>query len=106
MFAQIRKYKVRGGGKAEDVSKKVEQTALSRIDQIPGFVDYYALKLKDGSFLSVSIYENQTGVEAGKKLSADWNKTDSGDLLPEQPDESFEGEILLHHSGKEKKAAA
>ncbi len=106
MYAQVRKYhSIRRGGSAEQVCKDIERTALARFEQIPGFVDYYVLELNDGGLLTVSIYEDQAGVEAGKKFSAAWNKTESADLLPEKPDEAFEGQVRIHHPGKKRAAA-
>lgn len=107
MYAQVRKYhSIHGGRTAEQVCKDIERTALPRFEQIPGFVDYYALELNDGGLLTVSLYEDQAGVEAGKKFSADWNKTESASSLPEKPDEAFEGKVQIHHPRTKKTAAA
>ncbi len=101
MYAQVRKYdSIRGGRTAEQVCKDINQTGAALFERIPGFVDYYALELNDGGILTVSLYEDQAGVEAAKKVSADWNKTVSGGALPEKPDHAFEGEVRVHHPAK------
>ncbi len=106
MYAQVRKYhSIRHGGSAKQVCKDIERTALARFEQIPGFVDYYVLELNDGGLLTVSIYEDQAGVEAGKKVSAAWNTTEAANLLPEKPDEAFEGQVRIHHPRKKRAAA-
>lgn len=103
MFAQVRKYhSIRGGRTIEQVCRDIERTAISRFDQIPGFVDYFVLELNDGGLLTVSIYEDQAGVEAAKELSATWNRTDAAGSLPERPDETFEGRVRIHHPAAKK----
>jgi hypothetical protein len=98
MYAQVRKYhSIRGGRTTEQVCRDIERTALSRFDQIPGFVDYFVLELNDGGLLTVSIYEDRAGVEAAKELSAKWNTTETAGSLPERPDEAFEGQVRVHH---------
>ena len=107
MYAQVRKYHaIRGGSTAEQVCKDIERTGVARLEQIPGFLDYFVLELNDGGLLTVSLYEDRAGVEAGKKVSADWNKAESAGSLPEKPDETFEGQVRIHHPGRKKEAAA
>jgi hypothetical protein len=107
MYAQVRKYhSIRAGRTTEQVCEVIDRTALARFDQIPGFMDYFVVELNDGGLLTVSIYEDQAGVEAGKKLSANWNTTESAGSLPERPDEAFEGQVRIHHPATKKEAAA
>jgi hypothetical protein len=107
MYAQVRKYhSIRGGGTTEQVCRDIERTALSRFDQVPGFVDYFVLALNDGGLLTVSIYEDRAGVEAAKELSAKWNTSEAAGSLPERPDEAFEGEVRIHHPAPKTAAVA
>lgn len=107
MYAQIRKYhSIRGGRTAEDVCRDIERTALDRFAQIPGFVDYFVVELNDGGLLTLSVYEDQAGVEAGKQASADWNKTAATGSLPEMPDATFEGPVRIHQHTTKKEAFA
>lgn len=107
MYAQVRKYhSLRGGHTTDQVCRDIEHTALPRFEKVPGFIDYFVLELTDGGLATVSIYEDQAGVEAGKKVSADWNKTAAADALPERPDEAFEGPVRIYHRGRKKEAAA
>ena len=103
MYTQIRKYhSLRGGRTATQVARDIEKTGFARFAQIPGFVEYLVVELNDGGLLTLSVYEDQSGVEAGKKASADWNKTESAGSLPETPDETFEGHVSIHHRAMEK----
>lgn len=107
MYAQVRKYhSIRGGRTTEQVCRDIERTALSRFDQIPGFVDYVVVELSDGGLLTVSIYEDRAGVEAAKELSAKWNTTEAAGSLPERPDEALEGQVRIHHPARKTQAGA
>ena len=107
MYAQIRKYDaIRGGRTAEQICKEIDQTGVALFEKIPGFIDYYVLKLNDGGLLTVTLYEAEAGVEAAKKVSADWNKTKSAGGLPEKPDHAFEGQVRIHHPARKATAVA
>lgn len=107
MYAQVRKYhSIRGGRTSEQVCKDIERTGVARFESIPGFVDYFVVALNDGGLLTLSIYEDQAGVEAGKKVSATWNTTEAIGALPETPDEAFEGPIRIHHPAANRVVAA
>ena len=107
MYAQIRKYhSIHGGRTAAQVCRDIEKNGVERFTKIPGFVDYFALELKDGGLLTVSLYKDEAGVDEGKKVSAEWNKTVATGALPEYPDEAFEGEVRVHYLDLKKKAAA
>jgi len=107
MYAQVRKYhSIRGGRTTEQVCRDIERTGVSRLTQVPGFVDYFALELNDGGLLTVSIYQDKAGVEAAKEVSAKWNTTEGEGALPERPDEAFEGQVRIHHPSTKKEAAA
>lgn len=107
MYAQVRKYhSLRGGHTTDQVCRDIEHTALPRFEKVPGFIDYFVLELTDGGLATVSIYEDEAGVEAGKKVSADWNKTAAAGALPERPDEAFEGPVRIYHRGRKKETAA
>lgn len=106
MYAQIRKYHSIGGGRTtEEVCQDIERTALARFAQIPGLVDYFVVKLNDGGLLTLSVYEDQAGIEAAKRSSAEWNKTAAAGALPETPDEAFEGHVRIHHRTTKEAAA-
>ena len=107
MYAQIRKYhSLRGGGTAAQVCRDIEGTAVARFAQIPGFVEYLVVELNDGGLLTLSVYEDRSGIEAGKKASADWNKTQASASLPETPDETFEGDVRVHRRALKTEALA
>ncbi len=106
MYAQVRKYhSIRGSHTAEQVCQEIERTAVPEFEQSPGFIGYYVVELSDGGLLTISVYQDQVGVEAGKKLSVLWNKTKSAGALPETPDEAFEGQVKVQHVGKKTVAA-
>ncbi len=106
MYAQIREYdSIRGGHTADQVCKEIERTGAALFEEIPGFVDYFVLELADGGLLTVSLYEDRAGVEAGKKVSAKWNLTESLNSLPEKPDHVFEGQVRIHHPARKPAAA-
>jgi hypothetical protein len=56
------------------------------ISQVPDFVAYYALKVRDDEAVTVSIFDTQAGAEESVRQAAEWVATNIASLnqgLPE-----------------------
>jgi hypothetical protein len=101
MYMQMRKFRVKSGT-AEQLCKQAADEFLPIVSKLPGFVDYMIVDNKDGNVMSVSIFQDQAGVEESKRKAVEWHQKFSGQL--EGPLEVIEGEVLTDSSGFLKKA--
>ena len=73
MYAAIRRYKVRPEVTSE-VIKHIMEGFVPLIKQSPGLLAYYLLDEEDGSFSTVSIFEERDQLEKANGLAANWMK--------------------------------
>ena len=73
MYAAIRRYKVRPEVTSE-VIKHIMENFVPLIKQSPGLLAYYVLDEEDGSFSTVSIFEERDQLEKANGLAANWMK--------------------------------
>jgi hypothetical protein len=104
MYIQIRKYRLMSGS-AENISKEAAKSFLPEIKQIHGFVDYRIIDTQDGSLLSISIFQDKTGVEASNRKALAWHRQHFSSQMV-GPQEVVEGKVLVDASGFLKKAKA
>jgi heme-degrading monooxygenase HmoA len=90
MYATVRKYT---GTELVDVLVQNEDTVRGLLTGIDGFKAYYLLRTDDGTALSVSVYDDQSGVEESNRQAADWVRQNAADAAG-QADVSA-GEVVL-----------
>jgi heme-degrading monooxygenase HmoA len=94
MYAVIRRYTV-GQGSVDELLRRVDESAVPLISKIPGFVSYYALKVKDGRVASISIFDTEAGTEESTRIAATWVKESAASFALSAPDITA-GEVLVH----------
>jgi len=104
MFASIRRYRTND---AAEVTRQVNEGFVPLINEQPGFVAYYVLDSGDGTWTSISIFQDRAGAEGSNHLAADWARQHVADLLVAGPDITA-GEVVAQASappGQQQKAA-
>ena len=69
MHATLRYYQVND---ADAIARNVKAEFLDIVRQVPGFSAYHVVDPGDGTLVSITIAEDQAGVEASDKAAADW----------------------------------
>ena len=73
MYAAIRRYKVRPEATPEAI-KQIMENFVPLIKQSPGLLAYYVLDEEDGSFSTVTIFEERQQLQRANGLAAQWMK--------------------------------
>ncbi len=71
MYVQVANYRL-GTGSPEQLRERVEEGPVRTMREVPGFVDYYAFDAGDGVVASISVFEDQSGVEEAERRLAAW----------------------------------
>jgi excisionase family DNA binding protein len=71
MYAAIRRYQI-DPAKSPKVIQDITKELMPLIQEEEGFLAYYILDVGDGAFATVSIFEDQAGVEASRRKAAQW----------------------------------
>lgn len=96
MYLQIRQFHVKTGS-AEQLCKQAADQFLPLVKGVKGFVDYMIIDNQDGNVMSISICEDQAGVEQTYQLAKDWHRQFSQQL--EGPQQVIQGEVMVDSSG-------
>ena len=85
MYASIRKYKTKPGGVSE-VSRLTNEGFLPIISKAPGFVAYYVVDGGNDVVASISIFQDQSGLEESNRMAANWVKENTASLALGTPE--------------------
>lgn len=84
MFAAIRRYNI-AAGSADAIVRKVNESYVPIVSQLPGFVSYYVLDPGDGTVVSVSVFEDRASTDAGNRTSTEWVRANLASVIRTAP---------------------
>ena len=94
MYASIRRYEVHPGAEAE-VVQRANEGFVPIISEASGFVAYYIVDAGNGVLATVSIFQDQAGLEESNAIAAEWVEEHLASLVPDPP-EITAGEVKVH----------
>jgi hypothetical protein len=84
MFVVIRKY--RGGGRPEEIARRVGEGLVPILREQAGFRAYYAFVSEDGRPVSVSVCDSRQAAMRANDRAQAWVAANMKDLIPEPPE--------------------
>ena len=86
MFATIRRYDGVDQNRTTELTSKVNETLVPKLEKLPGFKGYYLIDAGNGVFTSLGLFETpEQGMESTKFVTT-WIREEKLDtILPNEP---------------------
>ena len=96
MHATIRRYDGVDQNRTVELTSKVNETLIPKLNTLPGFAGYYLIDAGNGIFTSLGLFETpEQGMES-TKIVATWIREEKLEMLiPNQP-KITSGEVVAH----------
>ena len=96
MHATIRRYDGVDQNRSAELTRKVGETLVPKLEKLPGFKGYYLVDAGNGVFSSLGLFETpEQGMES-TKLVTTWIREEKLDtILPNEP-KITSGKIVAH----------
>ena len=100
MFATIRRYDGVDQNRTTELTSKVNETLMPKLNKLPGFKGYYLIDAGNGVFTSLGLFETpEQGVES-TKLVTTWIREEKLEtILPNEP-KITSGKIVARSSDR------
>jgi hypothetical protein len=86
MYATVRRYEGIDKVRSEEVTRKVGNSLLPRLRELPGFGGYYLIDAGGGVLTSVGLFESSAQAHESTRLAAQWVREQKlEDALPNTP---------------------
>src|SRR6188472_2279157 len=86
MYATVRRYEGIDRVRSEEVTRKVGDSLLPRLRELPGFGGYYLIDAGGGVLTSVGLFETSAQAHESTRLAARWVREQNlEDALPNTP---------------------
>ena len=100
MFATIRRYDGVDQNRTTELTSKVNETLMPKLNKLPGFKGYYLIDAGNGVFTSLGLFETpEQGMES-TKLVTTWIREEKLEtILPNEP-KITSGKIVARSSDR------
>jgi hypothetical protein len=79
-----------------ELTSKVSETLLPKLEKLPGFAGYYLIEAGNGVFSSLSLFETPEQGTESTKLVATWIRDENlNTMLPNEP-KITSGQVVVH----------
>lgn len=86
MHVTIRRYESVDQNREIELTKKVNESLMPRLSELPGFSGYYLVEAKDGVMTSINLFDTSEQADASNRVSADWIREEKLEgVLPNAP---------------------
>lgn len=72
MYATVRRYEGIDLVRSEEITRKVGESLLPSLSELPGFGGYYLIDAGGGVLTSVSLFENSKEAHESTRMAARW----------------------------------
>jgi hypothetical protein len=96
MFATIRRYDGVDQNRTPELTRKVNETLVPKLNKLPGFAGFYLIDAGSGVFSTLGLFETpEQGMES-TKLVTNWIRDEKLEtLIPNEP-KITSGEVVAH----------
>ncbi len=96
MYATIRRYDGVDQNRAPELTRKVNETLVPKLEKLSGFAGYWLVDAGNGIFSSLSLFDTPEQARESTKLVATWIRDEKLDtMIPNEP-KITTGEVVAH----------
>ena len=96
MFATIRRYDGVDQNRTVELTRKVNETLVPKLNKLPGFAGYYLIEADNGIFSSLGLFETPEQSMESTKFVTTWIREEKLDtILPNEP-KITSGKVVAH----------
>ena len=96
MHATVRRYEGVDQGRTAELTKKVDETLMPRLSELPGFEGYYLIEAGNGVMSSVGFFDTSTQADESTRIAANWVRDEKLETALPNPPKITDGEVIAH----------
>ena len=86
MYATIRRYDGVDQNRSAELTRKVNESLVPKLERLPGFMGYFLIEADHGVFSSLGLFETPEQGKESSKFVATWIRDEKLDtILPNEP---------------------
>jgi hypothetical protein len=94
MHATVRRYEGVDQKIVGELTKKVGESLMPRLSNLPGFSGYYLIEAGNGVFSSIGVFDTPTQAEESNRVAASWLREQNLETAFPNPPQVTGGEVI------------
>ena len=100
MFATIRRYESVDRSRTAELIKKVDDSLVPSLSDLPGFDGYYLIEAGDGVLSSIGFFDTSEHADESTRVASNWVREEKLETaLPTSP-KITSGEVVVHKTSE------
>ena len=99
MHATVRRYEGVDQSRTDELIKRVDETLLPRLSNLPGFEGYYLIEAGNGVMSSIGLFDNSAQADESTRVAANWVREEKLETALPNPPKITDGEVIVHKNG-------
>jgi hypothetical protein len=95
MHATVRRYEGIDRSRTDELVKKVGDTLVPRLSELPGFSGYYLIEAGDGVMSSIGFFDTSAHADESTRIAATWIREEKLETALPNPPKITDGEVLV-----------
>jgi hypothetical protein len=96
MHATIRRYDGVDQNRTDELTRKVNETLVPKMEKLPGFAGYFVIEAGNGVVSSLGLFETPEQGKESTKLVANWiHEENLETIIPNEP-KITSGKVIAH----------
>jgi hypothetical protein len=100
MHATVRRYEGVDASRTDELSRKVNESLLPRLSELPGFSGYYLIEGGNGIMSSISLFETSAQAEDSTRVASEWIQEEKLETALPNPPKMTSGEVIAHKASR------
>jgi hypothetical protein len=96
MHATVRRYEGVDASRTDELTKRVGESLLPRLSELPGFSGYYLIEADKGVMSSIGFFDTSAQADESSRVAATWVRDEKLETALPNPPKITGGEVIVH----------
>jgi hypothetical protein len=99
MHATIRRYDGVDTARTDELTRRVEESLVPKLSELPGFKGYYLIEAGNGVMSSLGLFENVEQADESTTITASWVRDEKLESALPNPPKITSGRVVAQKNG-------
>ena len=98
MHVTFRRYEGIDKNRTDELVKKVDESLVPRLSELPGFSGYYLVEAGQGVMSSIGFFDTSAHADESTRIAATWIRVEKLESALPNPPKVTDGEVLVQRT--------
>ena len=98
MHVTFRRYEGIDKNRTDELVKKVDESLVPRLSELPGFSGYYLIETGEGVMSSIGFFDTSAHADESTRIAATWIREEKLESTLPNPPKVTDGEVLVQRT--------